>query len=192
MHEPGGPELPPARQYDNGVERDLRLSAIRAILGESRAKLEEWFPARRLRWQLYTLVVMLIIALGYGVYLKWKSTHASASASNVGELALRAERREGALSVSWNRDTPVVNRAKDGMLSIRDGNLQPQELHLELEQLRMGSVVYTPTNKSVLFQLEVTSRDETKTRETILAIAGSKARLTARLGAASRSAPAGS
>ena len=192
MHEPGGPELPPARQYDNGVERDLRLSAIRAILGESRAKLEEWFPARRLRWQLYTLAVMLIIALGYGVYLKWKSTHASASASNVGALALRAERREGALRVSWNRDTPVVNRAKDGMLSIRDGDLQPQELHLELEQLRMGSVVYTPTNKSVLFQLEVTSRDETKTRETILAIAGSKARLTARLGEASRSAPAGS
>jgi hypothetical protein len=127
---------------------------------------------------------MLMIALGTGlrVYLKWKTSQASAYVSNVGALALRAERREGALRVSWNRDALMVNRAKDGMLSIRDGDLQPQELHLELEQLRMGSVVYTPTNKSVLFQLEVTGRDETKTRETILAIAGSKARLTARLG----------
>jgi len=132
-----------------------------------------------------------MIALGYGAYLKWKNS-ASASVSNVGVLALRAERREGALRVSWNRDTPVVNHAKDGILSIRDGDLQAQELHLGLEQLRTGSVVYSPVNKSVLFQLEVTGRDKTKTRETILAIAGPKAHLTARLGAASRSAAAGS
>jgi hypothetical protein len=106
-----------------------------------------------------------MIALGYGVYLKWKATQASASFSNVGALALRTERREGALRVSWNRDTLVVNRAKDAMLSIRDGDLKPQELHLELEQLRMGSVVYTPVNKSVLFQLEVTGRDDEDARD---------------------------
>jgi hypothetical protein len=193
MHEPGGrglSDLPTARQYNN-VERDLAPSAIRAILGES-PEPEEQAPKRRLRWQSYTLVAMLIIALGYGVYLKWKTSQASASVSNVGALALRAERREGALRVSWNRDTPIVNRAKDGMLSIRDGDLQPQELHLEPEQLRMGSVVYTPVNKSVLFQLEVTGRDETKTHETVLALAAPKAHLTARLGAARRSAAAGS
>jgi len=114
-----------------------------------------------------------MIALGYGVYLKWKTSRASASVSNVGALALRAERREGALRVSWNRDAVVINHAKDGILSIRDSDLQPQEPQLGLEQLRTGSVVYSPTNKSVLFQLEVTGRDETKTHETILALAGS-------------------
>ena len=172
--------LPTARQYNN-VERDLTPSAIGAILEES-PEPEVQAPPRRLRWQSYTLVALLMIALGtlgYGVYLKWKTSRASASVSNLGALALRAERREGALRVSWNRDTPVVNHAKDGTLSIRDGDLQPQELHLELEQLRTGSVVYSPTNESVLFRLEVTSRDETKTHETTLALAATKAHLTA-------------
>ena len=184
MHEPSGrgvSYLPTARQYNN-VERDLTPTAIGAILEESRAGLEGQAPGRRLRWQSYTLVAVLMIALatlGYAVYLKWKTSRASASVSNVGALALRAERREGALRVSWNWDTPVVNHAKDGTLSIRDGDLQPRELHLELDQLRMGSVVYSPTNKSVLFRLEVTGRDKTKTHETILALAAPKAHLRA-------------
>ena len=191
MHEPGGrgalSSLPTARQPDN-VERDLTPSAIGAIVGKSPAEPDEPAPARRLRWEWYTLVAMLMITLGtlgYGVYLKWKTSQASASVSNVGALALRAERREGALRLSWNRDTVAVNHAKDGMLSIRDGDLQPQELHLELEQLRTGSVVYSPTNESVLFRLEVTGRDKTKTSETILALAVTQAHLPARLIAAS-------
>jgi hypothetical protein len=133
-------------------------------------------------------VAVLMIAvgtLGYGAYLKWKTSQASASVSNVGALALRVERREGALRVSWDRDTPAVNHARDAMLSIRDGDLQPQELHLELEQLRAGNVVYSPANASVLFRLEVTGRDKTKTSETILALAAPKAHLTARLVAVS-------
>lgn len=182
MHEPGGrrglSDLPTARQYQN-VERDLRPSAIGPILGKSPAESERPAPPRRLRWQSSTLVALLVMALAYGVYLKWKTSRASASVSNSGSLELRAERREGALRVSWNRDTSLVNHAKDGTLSIRDGDLQPQELHLELEQLRTGSVVYSPTNKSVLFQLEVTGRDKTKTRETILALAAPKSHLTA-------------
>jgi hypothetical protein len=123
--------------------------------------------------------MIALATLGYAVYLKWKTSRASASVSNVGALALRAERREGALRVSWNRDTPVVNHAKYGILSIRDGDLQPRELHLELDQLRMGSIVYSPTNESVLFRLEVTGRDKTMTHETILALAATKAHLTA-------------
>jgi len=171
--------LPTARQYNN-VERDLTPSAIRAILGES-AELEEQAPAHGLHWQSYMLVALLVIALGtlgYGVYRKWKTSWASASVSNVGALALRVERGEGALRISWNRDTLVLNHAKEGILSIRDGDLQPQELHLELEQLRTGSVVYSPTNKSVLFQLKVKGRDETKTHETTLALPAPKAHLT--------------
>jgi hypothetical protein len=49
----------------------LAPNAIRAILGESREPKEQ-MPARKLRWQWYTLVLM--IALGYGVYLKWKNS----------------------------------------------------------------------------------------------------------------------
>jgi hypothetical protein len=187
MHEHGGrgalSHLSTERQHNN-VERDLTPDAIGEIFGESPAEPEEQAPARRLRWQSYPLVALLMISLatlGYGVYLKWKT----ASVSNIGALALRVERREGALRVSWNRDTPVVKHAKDGMLSIRDGDLQPQELHLELEQLRSGSVVYSPVNASVLFRLEVTGQDKMKTSETILALAAPKAHLKARVLAAS-------
>ncbi len=187
MHEPGGrgasSHLSTAKQHKN-VERDLTPDAIGEIFGESPAEPEKLAPARRLRWQSYPLVAVLMIALGtlgYGVYLKWKT----ASVSNAGALALRVERREGALRVSWNRDTPVVNHARDAVLSIRDGDLQPQELHLELEQLRTGNVIYSPANDRVQFRLELTGRDKTKTSETILALAAPKAHLTARRVAAS-------
>jgi hypothetical protein len=181
----------PAAGRHEYVEPDLAQGAIRAIFQEPPGEQEEGHPARILRWQSYPLLAVLMIALGalgYGVYLKWRTSQAPASVSDGAVLALRAERRENALRVSWNRDAPVVNHARDAVLSIRDGDSPPRELHFNREQLRNGSVIYSAANDSVQFRLEVTSQDNTKTSETILTRWAPKAHLTARLVAASRPA----
>jgi hypothetical protein len=72
------------------------------------------------------------------------------------------------------------------VLSIRDGDSQPHELHLDPEQLRNGSVVYGAANNSVQVRLEVTGQDGTKTSETILAGAARAAHLKASSGVASQ------
>jgi hypothetical protein len=77
--------------------------------------------------------------------------------------------------VSWNRKASAVLQAKEASLSIRDGDAQQQELRLTPEQLRYGSVLYTPANSSVQFRMEVTAPDNSKTSESVLALTAPKA-----------------
>jgi hypothetical protein len=167
--------LKTARAYRN-VERDRSSLTIPE---KSSAALGEELPARRFRGPSYPLVAVLLLALGYGVYLTWRTSQALASVSDVTALGLRAERREDTVRISWNLDTPMVNQARDAVLSIRDGDLRPQPLHLTLAQLREGSVVYGPSKNSALVWLELTGPDNTKASETIVSAApeaGSPAR----------------
>src|ERR1700756_4917012 len=66
----------------------------------------EELPAHRLRRRSYPLVAVLMLvpgALGYGVYLTWRASQPPGSSFSKGAvLALRAERREDAVRVSWN------------------------------------------------------------------------------------------
>jgi Gram-negative bacterial TonB protein C-terminal len=146
----------------------------------------EELPAHRLRRRSYPLVAVLMLvpgALGYGVYLTWRASQPPGSSFSKGAvLALRAERREDAVRVSWNPNTPVVNHATDAVLSIRDGDLQPQPLHLTLAQLLNGSVVYGPSKNNVQVWLEISGPDNTRVGETVLAPEAPKAEWIARAG----------
>lgn len=90
------------------------------------------------------------------------------------------DRRVNDLRVSWSQDTPLVHNAREAVLSIRDGDLQRQELYLDAEQLRNGSVLYSPVSANVQFRLEVTALDKRKTSETVLTLAAPKAKLAVR------------
>ena len=127
---------------------------------------------RWLRYPLFTLLMVALGAVGYQAYLRWSAGAAAQHAAAMPEsvLALQVERRGNDLRVSWNRTSPVVARAAEAVLEIRDGELQQQELRLDLDQLRNGSVLYTPSNNGVQFRLEVTAQDGTKTSETVLAL----------------------
>jgi TonB family protein len=125
-----------------------------------------WYP-------LFALSMLALGAVGYQGYLKWSAAEPAAPvpiASDAPVLAMQVERRGGDLRVSWNRTSPAVVQAKDAVLSIRDGESQQQELHLDLEQLRSGSVLYTPANNTVQFRLEITAPDNSKASETVLAL----------------------
>ena len=145
------------------------------ILQEPQAA-EEKRHSSTLRWLWYPLFAALMIAvgaLGYPAYLQWLAARTPAPAplvSDVPALTLQVERRGNDLRVSWNRNAPAVHRAREAVLSIRDGDAQLQDLRLELDQLHNGSVLYTPANSTVQFRLEVTGDDGKKLSETVLAL----------------------
>jgi hypothetical protein len=132
-----------------------------------------WPAPLRLRW--YALSVMLVILLSALAYMRWAGWWASAPAgSDASALALRVERRKNDLRVSWNRNSPMVDHARQAVLTIRDGDLQPLQLHLDVDQLRNGNVLYNPVSARVQFQLELTARDHVNTTETVVALAAHK------------------
>ncbi len=130
-----------------------------------------------LRRFVFVVLMIALGALGYQAYLTWGPERSDATApiaSDAPALALQVERRGADLRVSWNRSSRTVTHATGAVLSIRDGETQQQELHLDLEQLRNGSVLYTPANSNVRFRLEVTTPSDGKTSETVLALTAAR------------------
>jgi hypothetical protein len=149
-----------------------------------------WYP-------LFTILMIALGAVGYQALLKWSGPASGEApvatiASDAPALALRVERKDNDLRVSWNRKASAVIQAKEAALSIRDGDAQQQELRLTPEQLRYGSVLYTPANSSVQFRMEVTAPDNSMTSESVLALTAPKAPAPANTKPATirRSAPA--
>lgn len=76
------------------------------------------------------------------------------------------------MRLSWNRSAPAIAQAQKATLSIADG-AQEQNLDLALNQLRTGSLVYTPATGDVVFRLEVLDLKNGKSvTESIRAITG--------------------
>jgi len=122
-----------------------------------------------LRWRVAALVVALA-ALGYTALQKRAAWRTPVSvAPRTARLALEVERHENDLRLNWNRNTPMVDHAREAVLSIHDGNSR-QELHLGREELRTGNIVYSRVNSTVQFRLEITAPDDTKTSESVLVL----------------------
>jgi hypothetical protein len=149
------------------------------------ATFEERRPVERPRrrgarafWQAALVVAMIALgAIGYQAYEMWQPARSAAPVAAVSDappLALQVERHDADLRISWNRGSRSVTQATDAVLSIRDGETQQQELHLDLDQLRNGSVLYTPANRAVRFRLEVTTPGEGKISETVLALTAAR------------------
>ena len=169
---PIGPEpAEPEVQEERVTTSDLSMPWLDELA------LEESGPPR-IRWFWYALAAILMIGLGaagYWAYTKWNSPRAAASvASDAQALALQVERKGDDLRVSWNRHAFAIARATEGMLVIRDGDLHEQQLRFDLDQLRHGSILYTPANPAVQFRFEVIDQENVKTSETVLALTAAK------------------
>ena len=80
-------------------------------------------------------------------------------------LGLRVERRSADLRLRWNRDAAA--NATRGRLTITDGLLHKQ-LDLDINELRNGSIVYTPKTDDVFLGLEIeTAGSSTPTSESL-------------------------
>jgi hypothetical protein len=123
-------------------------------------------------WHLLFGAVMIAMgAAGFGTYMKWS---APATAGNVKSdspaVALQVERRGPDLRVMWDRHSFAVALASEGALVIRDGDLAEQQIRLDLDQLRHGSVLYSPANPTVHFRLEISDAENVKTSQTVFAL----------------------
>lgn len=83
-------------------------------------------------------------------------------------LGLQAERHNGDLTLTWNRQaTPILNAAS-GVLSIADGELN-RTITLDAGQVRSGSILYVPTGDQIRMQLTVLSA-QGETSESVMVI----------------------
>jgi TonB family protein len=77
-------------------------------------------------------------------------------------LSLRVERTSGGMLLTWNRDLPVIQGATKVVLSISDGD-RHENIQLDPNQVRTGSILYPPITGDVSFQMEVTDPHQAKT-----------------------------
>lgn len=86
---------------------------------------------------------------------EWRMRPVAAPAPLGGQqLGLQVEKRLNDLLLRWDRNAPAINRAQRAVLNIHDG-IYIRPYQLDLDQLRTGSVYYTPLSGDVQFRLEV-------------------------------------
>ena len=115
------------------------------------------------------LLIVVVLFVWPGV-LKHKAS--SNSTQDTSSLQLRTERTAGEILLTWNRDSDAIRNASKAVLSITDG-AQHEDVQLDLNQLRTGSIVYPPVSGDVTFTMEVQSTNGGKTKSESLRVLGS-------------------
>ncbi len=69
-------------------------------------------------------------------------------------LGLRAERQNGDLTITWDRQSPAILSAVSGALSIEDAGVK-RSLTLGPAQVRSGNILYAPLSEQVQIELTV-------------------------------------
>ena len=77
-------------------------------------------------------------------------------------LTLRVEHSAGDLLLTWNRESDAIRNARNGVLTIADGD-RSENHPMDRSELQNGSIVYSPLTADVSFHLEVTGPDNSKT-----------------------------
>ena len=108
----------------------------------------------------------LIVIVGLFVYpglLVHRAAKTGAPASqDTSSLALRVQHNGGEILLTWNRDSDAVRNATRAVLSISDGDRQ-ENVAMDVAQLRIGVINYTPATSDVVFKMEVTGQGQAKT-----------------------------
>lgn len=128
-------------------------------------------------WLTFALLVLALgILIGTASFRErgsriWSAiTHPPALANPTSQipLGLRAERQNGDLKLTWNRQSAAVLSATSGLLAIKDGDAS-RNIPLDPSQIRNGSVLYAPTTGQIQMQLTLSDPQET-TSESVLVI----------------------
>lgn len=128
-------------------------------------------------WLIFALLVLALgILIGTASFRErgsriWSAiTHPPALAGPTSQipLGLRAERQNGDLKLTWNRQSVAVLSATAGLLAIKDGDAS-RNIPLDPSQIRNGSILYAPTTGQIQMQLTVSDPQET-TSESVLVI----------------------
>ncbi len=84
-------------------------------------------------------------------------------------LQLEVEARGNGLDVRWNPESKTIARARDGKLTILDGQ-SPRMIALNAQQLTGGHVYYQPSTDRIEFQLVVVDDAGQASEESVMAL----------------------
>jgi protein TonB len=108
----------------------------------------------------FVAIVLLFVYPGFLLHRASRSPVPPQQDSS--QLALRVEHSDGELMLTWNRESNAIKTATRAVLSITDG-AQHENVDMDLALLRSGSIEYSPSTSDVVFRMEVTGADQTKT-----------------------------
>lgn len=124
-------------------------------------------PRRNKKLRLTVAAAIMLLAVGgglvvYPTVMKRFAAPAKVPPQDSSPLSLRVERTSGGMLLTWNRDLPVIQSATKVVLSISDGD-RHENIQLDPNQVRTGSILYPPITGDVSFQMEVTDPHQSKT-----------------------------
>jgi protein TonB len=108
------------------------------------------------------MFVAMVLLFVYPGFLNRSSRTPVPAQQDSSPLALHVEPSEGELVLTWNRGSNAIKNATHAVLSISDG-AQHENVDMDLALLRSGSIEYSPSTSDVVFRMEVTGPDQTKT-----------------------------
>src|ERR1039457_2850317 len=109
---------------------------------------------------------MLVLVGGF-LFVYPALLHRGRTSQTVGQqdsspLGLHIERTAGGLLLNWNNRAPVIQHASRVVLSITDGE-RHENIEMDPNQVRTGSIVYPPISGDVSFQMEVADSNQSRT-----------------------------
>ncbi|HMA10121.1 MAG TPA: hypothetical protein VKP68_19735, partial [Ramlibacter sp.] len=127
-------------------------------------------PAPKLKrnvWIPLSFIFMLVgVMLGFQAAISLRPAGPAAAARDPFLLLLTAEKSGSNVNLRWDRQAPVILKARSGLLTIADGSLN-KAVELDASQLQNGSVTYRYLTNRVTFRLEVFSLNRASVVETV-------------------------
>jgi TonB family protein len=108
------------------------------------------------------MFVAIVLLFVYPGFLNRSSRTPVPAQQDSSPLALHVEPSAGELMLTWNRESNAIKNATRAVLSISDG-AQHENVDMDLALLRSGSIEYSPSTSDIVFRMEVTGADQTKT-----------------------------
>lgn len=84
-------------------------------------------------------------------------------------IEMRAEPQGDTILLSWNRNSPALQSATDGVLKIDDGP-QHRQMALDHAELATGLILYKPVSSDVVFRLEIREKEGQRAVESVEAV----------------------
>ena len=126
----------------------------------------------RIRFWVYRAAIIGLVAGGTVAVLVWHRTSVAGTSLSSGApaakagLDLHAEGQGDRILLTWNRHNSVAHTAAGANLYIDDGS-QHRQVHFDLAQIAVGSVLYRPISDDVSFRLEIQGSNGQSTAESL-------------------------
>ncbi len=157
-----GPEPvpPPPRRFTAlSLSDDAAPSAPEPPPPAPKLKRNVWIP-------LSFIFLLVGVMLGFQAAISLRPAGSATVGREPFLLSLTAEKSGNTVNLLWDRQAPVILKARSGLLTIADGSFH-KSLELDPSQLQNGSVAYRYLTNRITFRLEVFSRNRASVVETV-------------------------